>query len=376
MKAIGIILAGGNSNRMKGLSRKRAIAALPIAGSFRCIDFALSNMTNSKIQTVAVLTQYNNRSLNEHLNSSKWWDFGRKQGGLYIFSPTITPENSNWYLGTADAMYQNLDFLKRLHEPYVVITSGDTVYKLDYNKVLDYHVAKKADITVCVREMPEGRDLTRYGIVTTDEEGRITEIEEKPMVAKSRTISTGIYVIRRRLLIELLERNAKEGRYDFVNDILYRHRNVRRIMAYPMEGYWSNIADADDYYRTNLEFLSREVRHFFFREEPFIYSKIHDLPPAKFNPGSAVPDSLIAAGCIVNGRVEHSVLFKQVFIGKGCVIRNSVILPNSFIADGSVIENCIVESNCAIRPNSEYRGSNGEILVVSEPGTRYTVEAD
>ena len=142
MRAIGIILAGGNNNRMRELSDKRAIAAMPIAGSYRSIDFALSNMANSRIQKVAVLTQYNARSLNEHLSSSKWWDFGRKQGGLFVFTPTITKENGFWYQGTADAIYQNLNFLKNSHEPYVVIASGDCVYKMDYNKVLEYHIAK------------------------------------------------------------------------------------------------------------------------------------------------------------------------------------------------------------------------------------------
>ena len=139
MKAIGIILAGGNNSRMQELSNKRAIAAMPVGGSYRSIDFALSNMSNSHIQTVAVLTQYSARSLNEHLSSSKWWDFGRKQGGLFVFNPTVTVDNSWWYRGTADAMYQNISFLKKRHEPYVIITSGDCVYKIDYNKVLEYH---------------------------------------------------------------------------------------------------------------------------------------------------------------------------------------------------------------------------------------------
>ena len=146
MRAIGIILAGGNNHRMKELSSKRAIAAMPVAGSYRSIDFSLSNMSNSHVQKVAVLTQYNSRSLNEHLSSSKWWDFGRKQGGLYIFTPTVTAENSYWYRGTADAIWQNIDWLKQSHEPYVVIASGDGVYKMDYNKVLEYHIDKKAEI--------------------------------------------------------------------------------------------------------------------------------------------------------------------------------------------------------------------------------------
>ena len=205
MRAIGIILAGGNNNRMRELSNKRAIAAMPIAGSYRAIDFALSNMANSHIQKVAVLTQYNARSLNEHLSSSKWWDFGRKQGGLYVFTPTITRDNSLWYQGTADAIYQNLTFLKNSHEPYVVIASGDGIYKLDYNKVLEYHIAKKADITVVCKDMPASENVDRFGILKMNEESRIEEFEEKPVVAKSNTISCGIYVVRRRQLIELIE---------------------------------------------------------------------------------------------------------------------------------------------------------------------------
>ena len=155
MRAIGIILAGGNNNRMRELSNKRAIAAMPIAGSYRSIDFALSNMASSHIQRVAVLTQYNARSLNEHLSSSKWWDFGRKHGGLFVFSPTVTSDNSWWYRGTADAISQNLTWLKNSHEPYVVIASGDGVYKLDFNKVLEYHIAKRADVTLSLIHISE-----------------------------------------------------------------------------------------------------------------------------------------------------------------------------------------------------------------------------
>ena len=198
MRAIGIVLAGGNNHRMRELSDKRAVAAMPVAGSYRAIDFALSNMSNSHIQRVAVLTQYNARSLNEHLSSSKWWDFGRKQGGLYIFTPTITAANSSWYRGTADAIYQNLDWLKKSHEPYVVIASGDAVYKMDYNKVLEYHIDKKADITVVCKDMPKGTDVSRFGVLSTDEDGRILDFEEKPVESQESTISCGIYVIRRR----------------------------------------------------------------------------------------------------------------------------------------------------------------------------------
>ncbi len=370
MKAIGIILAGGNSSRMKELAKKRAISAMPVAGSYRCIDFALSSMSNSHIQTVAVLTQYNSRSLNEHLSSSKWWNFGRKQGGLFLFTPTVTEGNSDWYRGTADAIYQNIDFLKKRHEPYVVISSGDCVYKIDFNKLLDYHIQKKADVTVVCKDMMPNCDVSRYGVVRMNEEARITEFEEKPIQAKSNTVSTGIYVVRRRQLIELLEKSAEEGRYDFVKDILVRYKSIKKMYGYKLNTYWSNIADVDDYYRTNMDFLKPQIRDYFCREEPGIYSKVEDLPPAKFNAGSDVSNSMIASGSIINGKVENSILFKQAFIGKNCVIKNSIILNDVYIGDNTHVENCIVESRGTLRPNTYYCGENG-IKIVTESNQRY-----
>ena len=338
MKAIGIILAGGNNNRMKELTAKRAVPALPVAGSFRSIDFALSSMSNSHIQTVAVLTQYNARSLNEHLSSSKWWNFGRKQGGLFLFTPTVTADNSDWYRGTADAMYQNIDFLKRRHEPYVIISSGDCVYKLDFNRVLDFHIEKKSDITVVCKD----------------------------------TISTGIYVIRRRQLIELLEAAAEENRFDFVNDILVRYKNVKKIYGYKINSYWNNIADIDAYFKTNMDFLRPDVRSYFFREEPTICSKVDDLPPAKFNPGSDISNSLVSSGCIINGSVEDSVLFKQVFVGKNTTVKNCVLLNDVYIGDNVHLENCIVESHGTINPNTCYCGEDG-VMIVKEKNVRYVI---
>ena len=368
MKAVGIILAGGNNNRMGELSRKRAIPAMPVGGSFRCIDFVLSNMSNSHVQTVAVLTQYNSRSLNEHLSSSKWWDFGRKQGGLYLFTPTVTAENSDWYRGTADAMYQNIDFLKNRHEPYVIISSGDCVYKMDYNDLLEFHIAKKADITIACKDMPADADVSRFGVVRMNEDSRITDFEEKPLVAQSNTISTGVYIIRRRQLIEILEKSAEENRFDFVTDVLVRYRNVKRVYGYKLNSYWSNIASVDDYFRTNMDFLKPDVRKYFFREEPKIYSK--DLPPAKYNMGSDVSNSLIASGCIINGRVENSVLFKKVFVGKNCVIKNSIILNDAYIGDNTHVENCIVESHGTLRANTFYSGDDA-VRIVAENNERY-----
>jgi glucose-1-phosphate adenylyltransferase len=372
MRAIGIILAGGNSAHMKELTNKRAVAAMPVAGSYRTIDFALSSMSNSHINKVAVLTQYNARSLNEHLSSSKWWDFGRKQGGLYVFSPTITQDNGYWYRGTADSIAQNLDFLKKSHEPYVVIASGDAVYKLDYNKVLEYHIQKKSDLTVVCREAVEGEDVNRFGVLKMDEDDRILEFEEKPLAARSNVISTGIYVIRRRQLIELLEECVKDERYDFVNDILIRYRNVKKMYGYKMDSYWNNIATVESFYKTNMDFLKPDVRKHFFKDYPMVKSPVQDLPPAKYNPGSAVKNSLISSGSIVNGVVEDSVIFKNVFVGNNCTIKNSVILNDVYIGDNTYIENCIVESRDTIRANSTFVGEDG-IRVVVEKNERYTI---
>ncbi len=372
MRAIGIILAGGNNHRMKELSQKRAICAMPMAGSYRSIDFTLSNMANSHIQKVAVLTQYNARSLNEHLSSSKWWDFGRKQGGLFVFTPVVTADNSNWYRGTADAIYQNLDFLKKSHEPYVVIANGDMIYKMDFSKVLEYHIDKKADITVVCTDMTEGSGVERFGTLEMDGDNRIVQYEEKPLQAKSNTVSCGIYIIRRRQLIDMIEKCAEEDRYDLVKDILIRYKDQKRIYGYKMQEYWKNIASVEDYYNTNMDFLKPEVRDYFFKQYPDIYSKVDDLPPAKYNPGAQIKNSLIASGSIVNGLVENSVLFKKTYIGNNCVIRNSIILNDVYIADNSVIENCIVESHSTIREGSVLKGE-GDIKIVIERNDRFVM---
>ena len=374
MRAIGIILAGGNSSRMGELSAKRAVAAMPIVGSYRAIDFTLSNMTNSHIQKVAVYTQYNSRSLNEHLNSSKWWDFGRKQGGLYLFTPTITATNSYWYKGTADALYQNISFLKSAHEPYVVIASGDAVYKLDYNKVLEEHIATGADITVVCKDIQPGEDdINRFGVVKLADDNRVISFEEKPIVAETNTASIGVYVVRRRQLIELLEACAAEGRSDFVNDILVRYKNVKKIYAYKLDSYWRNIGTIDSYFKTNMDFLKKDIRDYFFRQHPDVYSKVEDLPPAKYNGDAAVSNSLIASGSIINGTVEDSVLFKKVYIGNNCVIKNSIILNDVHIGDNCYIENCMVESRDTLRANTVHTGDPNEIKVIVEKNFRYAL---
>lgn len=372
MKSIGIILAGGNNHGLGVLSEKRAVGAMPVAGSYRAIDFVLSSMANSRIQKVGVFTQYNAGSLNEHLSSSKWWDFGRKQGGLFVFTPTITADNGFWYRGTADAIYQNIGFLKNSHEPYVIIASADCIYKIDFNKLLEYHISKKSDITVVCKEMPEGVSLERYGTLKMNEESRIEDFEEKPLRAKSNTISCGIYVIRRRQLIDMIEKCAEEDRYDFVRDILVRYKDMKHIYGYKIKSYWRNIATVKDYFDTNMDFLKPDVRNYFFREYPDIYSKVDDQPPAKYNVGANIKNSLIASGCIVNGTVENSIVFKEAYIGNNCCIKNSIILNDVYIGDNTYIENCIVESRGTMKANSYYKGDDG-IKIVVEKNDRYVM---
>ena len=289
-----------------------------------------------------------------------------------MFPPMQTPDNSFWYRGTADALHQNLDWLKRCHEPYVVIAAGDGVYKLDFNRVLEYHIAKKADITVVCRNLPEDEDATRFGIIRMNEDGRIVMFYEKPMAASSDIISCGIYVIRRRQLIELIERAGSEGRFDFVRDIVIRYKDDRQIYGYKMDSYWSNIASVESYYKTNMDFLKPEVRSWFFREYPDVYSKADDLPPAKYNPGCDVRNSLVSSGSIINGKVENSLIFKDVFVGENCVIRNSIVLAGVYIGDNVHMENCIVESHNTIRPGMTYDGKDG-IRIVIESNERYVL---
>lgn len=365
MKALGIILAGGSSARMKVLTRKRALAAMPVACSYRAIDFVLSSMTNSQIKTVAVLSQYNTRSLNEHLSSSKWWNFGRKQGGLYLFTPTVTPANNWWYRGTADSMYQNIEFLHNHHEPYVVIAGGDIIFKADFNDMLDYHIAKGADITIACAKLPEGSSPESFGVVKIDDNGVISSFDEKPMVARTNIVSAGIYVMRRRRLIELLEQSNEEERFNFVTDILARHMSEHNTYGFMLDGYWNSINTVDSYYKVNMDMLNTDMRRYFLSDSHDVYSKALDLPPTKYNEGAKVINSLVGSGSIINSYVEGSVIFKNVFVGKDSSVKNSIVLQGAYIGDNVHIENCIVEANETLLSGTSHVGSPG-IKIISE----------
>lgn len=358
MRAIGIVLAGGNSKRMRELSNKRAISAMPVAGSFRGIDFALSNMSNSHIQNVAVFTQYNSRSLNEHLSSSKWWDFGRKQGGLFVFTPYTSSGTSQWFQGTADSIYQNMTYLNRSNEEYVVITSGDSIYKMDYRDVIEFHVEKNADITIVYQDMPN-KDLSGFGILETDDNQRLISFEEKPQNPKTVHVSLGTYVIRRKLLIDLLEEIVPQGGYNLVNDLIIPKQQELNIYGYGFSKYWNTISTGVcAYYDVNMDFLKKDVRDLFTNEYPYIETKPKDEPPAKYNREAQVVDSIAGSGTIFNGKVEHSVVFRKVYTAEGSTIRNSIIMEGCQIGKNCVIENAILDKSVVVTDGKKIIGES------------------
>lgn len=367
MKAIGIILAGGNNDRLNSLCKVRAVSAMPIGSSYRTIDFSLSNMTNSNIKKVAVITQFNSRSLHDHLSSAKWWDLGRKQGGLFVFTPFISLENSFWFRGTADSIYRNLSFLKKSNEPYVIIASGDAVYKMDYQKVLDYHIEKNADITIVCKDLSgTSKDLHDFGILELDSDMRMTDFEEKPVEPQSSIASLGIYVMQRTLLIKLLETVVPEGRYDLVKDIFIRYRRQLKIYGYKYEGYWNTLNDIKSYVDINMDFLNKEIRNMFLKEAPFIDTKPKDEPPAKYNLSANVKDALVGSGSILNGFVQHSVLFRKVFTGEGSSVKNSIIMEGSYIGNNCVIENAIIDKQVVISDAKQIIGTPDKPVIIAK----------
>ncbi|MDD3395313.1 MAG: glucose-1-phosphate adenylyltransferase subunit GlgD [Anaerotignum sp.] len=371
MKAIGIILAGGNNEgRLGVLTDHRAAAALPIGSSYRAIDFTLSNMSNSNIGKVAVLTQYNSRSLRDHLTSSKWWDFGRKQGGLFVFTPFITSTDSNWFRGTADSIYQNMTYLLRSYEEYVVITSGDSIYKMDYRKLVQSHKEKNADITIAYQELNR-EELNNFGIMEMDETGRLLDFQEKPEQPKTNKASLGTYVISRTLLIDILNEIVPQGKYDLVKDILIAKREELKIYGYEFKGYWNTLSTGiSAYYNVNMDFLKKEVRDAFINEYPYLETKAKDEPPAKYNKDADVRDCIAGSGTIFNGKVEHSVIFRKVYTGEGSVVKNSIVMEGCKIGKNCVVENAILDKEVVLSDGQQVIGKSPRELTILKKGTR------
>lgn len=363
MRAVGIVLAGGTYQGLGSLVENRNMAAVPVGSCYRTIDFALSNMSNSGIKKVAVIAQNNTRSLADHLSSSKWWDLGRKKGGLFLFTPHMVSSVSYGFRGTGDAIYQNLSFLKRSNEQYVVIAGGEQVNRIDYSKVIAYHKEKGSDITIVCKHMP-GVDITGYGVVELDDDNRMIDFEEKPFEPQHETVSLGIYVMARELLINLLEEIQNEERYSIVNDIIIRYRKKLKIYGYIFDDYWRSVRTIEQYYDMSMEFLNEDIQKVFFKTEPYFYTKVKDEPPTKFNFGSKVSRSLMGGGVINNGTVENTILFRKVYIGDKTKIHDSIIMENTTIGRNCVIEYAIIDKNVVISDNQKVIGTKDNIIVL------------
>jgi glucose-1-phosphate adenylyltransferase len=342
---------------------------MPVGSNYRAIDFILSNMTNSNINKIAVITQYNPRSLNDHLSASKWWNLGSKNGGLYVFSPYLSKENSYWYRGTAESIYQNISFLKKSNEEYVIIASGDAISKMDFHDVLNYHIQKDADITIVCKDLNgTGMDPHSFGIMEFDEDMRMINLEEKPVEPQTSIASLGIYVVKRTLLIRLLETAMAEDRHDIVNDIISRYRKKYKIYGYLYDGYWRTLNSVKSYVDVNMDFLKKDIRQKFIFEKPYIMTKPKDEPPVKYNGNADVKNSLIGSGSIINSHVSNSVLFRKVFIGDGSSVVDSIILEGSVIGQGCTVRNAIIDKDVVISDGREIIGTPDEPVII-EKGT-------
>lgn len=365
MKALGVILAGGNNERLGKLTTVRSSCAMPIGSQYRAIDFTLSSMTNSGISKVAIITQYNSRSLHNHVSSSKWWDLGRKKGGLFIFNPYLSNETSSWFKGTADAIYQNIKFLKKSNEEYVIIASGNNVHKTNFDTVVNEHIMRGSDITVVYKKRQD-EDVRKFGVMELDEEENLINFEEKPLETNLDNISLGMYVIKRVLLMELLEEISQELRYDFVRDIVSRYRKVLKIRGYKYESYWRTLNSIQSYYNINMDFLNKDIRDYFTKVYPYIYTKPKDEPPAKYNIGAEVKNSLVGNGVILNGQTENSIICTKVYIGENTFIKNSIIMHNTYIGNNCVIENAILDKDITISDNKKLAGNKENPLIIEK----------
>ncbi|MBQ2517341.1 MAG: glucose-1-phosphate adenylyltransferase [Clostridia bacterium] len=353
-KMIAMLLAGGQGSRLGVLTKSMAKPAVPFGGKYRIIDFPLSNCVNSDIDTVGVLTQYEPLALNAYLGSGQPWDLDRMNGGVFVLPPYVSGSEGQWYSGTANAVCQNIPFIDQYDPEYVLILSGDHIYKMDYAKMLRAHEENGADATIAVLTVPM-EEASRFGIMNTDENGRITEFEEKPKVPKSNKASMGIYIFNWRILRPyLLDDDAdKASSHDFGKNIIPKLLSSgAALYAYGFEGYWKDVGTIRSLWEANMDLLGAEPEFRLADKEWRIYSKSPAMPPHYIGGEAEVKNSLVSEGCVVYGKVEKSVLFTGAHIGKDAVIRDSIIMPNAVIGDGATIEKAIIGEGSAIGANA------------------------
>lgn len=344
-----MILAGGQGERLSVLSRQRAKPAVPFAGKYRIIDFALSNCVNSGIFNVAVLTQYRPHSLNDHIGHGRPWDLDRANGGVKLLQPYLGRARSDWYRGTADAIYHNLFYVDETRATDVLILSGDHVYAMDYGPMIELHRSKNADVTIAVQPVPWD-EAHRFGLVTSDEEGRVVGFQEKPEAPSSNLASMGVYVFKADVLREVFQSDVN-GRHmtDFGSEVIPFLIQDGATFAYRFDQYWRDVGTLQSYWEANMEQLADVPQLNLYDPEWRIHTRSEERPPAKIMDGSHVSRSLISNGCIIiRGSVHHSVLSPGVVVREGAVVRDSIIMTDTVIERGAVIDRCIIDKQVVV----------------------------
>ncbi|WIW70836.1 glucose-1-phosphate adenylyltransferase [Anaerosinus gibii] len=367
-ECLAMILAGGQGSRLGSLTKKIAKPAVPFGGKYRIIDFPLSNCRNSDINTVGILTQYQPLALHSYLGTGEAWDLDRKNGGVYILPPYAREKGAEWYKGTADAIYQNLNFIEMIDPEYVLILSGDHIYKMDYSWMLEYHKLKKAEATIGVIEVP-WEEASRFGIMNTDEENKIIEFQEKPEKPESNLASMGIYIFNWKFLKRYLEEDARDNvsSHDFGKNIIPKMLSAgARMYSYAFNGYWKDVGTISSLWEANMDLLEDEPELNLHDSSWKVYSVNPAMPPHYVSPEAKVKKSLISEGAVVYGEVENSVIFSGVKIAKGAKVINSVVLPFTHIKEGACVDKAVVGQNCEIGKGAVVKATDGSITVVPE----------
>lgn len=351
---IAMLLAGGQGSRLGILTRKIAKPAVAFGGMYRIIDFPLSNCVNSGVYNVGVLTQYQPLRLNQHIGIGIPWDLDRKSGGVTVLSPHVKggDESGEWFMGTANAIYQNIEFIDANDPEYVLILSGDHIYKMDYSKMLDFHKANKCAATIAVLEVPF-EEASRFGIMNTKEDDKIYEFEEKPANPKSNLASMGIYIFTWSKLREaLIEDNKIHANSDFGMHIIPRMLERNETMyAYRFKDYWKDVGTIESYWQANMELIKHVPSFNLYEDFWRIYTNTEHQPPEYIGEGGIVKKSIVSSGCEIYGDVQNSVLGPQVIVEKGAVVKDSIIMQSTVIKEGTVIDRCIIDENCVIGKN-------------------------
>ncbi len=353
MRVLALILAGGQGTRLSVLSQKRAKPAVPFAGKYRIIDFTLSNCVNSGIFDIGIATQYRPRSLNDHIRTGRPWDLDRMHGGVTMLQPyEVSPGIQPWYRGTADAVYQNRDFVQHHRPTMTLILSGDHVYKMDYGPLLAYHQAQQAALTVCAFRVPLA-EASRFGVLVADPDrpGRVIGFEEKPQHPKSDLISMGIYVFDTPTLLKLLEEDAADpqSKHDFGHDILPKMvAEGYRVFCYHFDGYWVDVGTVQAYWEAHMDLLEEKPPLNLLDRSWIIHTRSEERPPVNIRTGASIGHSLISDGCVIEGAVEYSVLSPGVWVKKGAIVRSSIIMTDAVIDEMAVVDRAILDKNVHI----------------------------